>query len=314
MQFGTKDGVPSMCAKLSLETVELHARTNRIITDATKQTSDLESVVELLNSAKELQSKFQKWEADLPKMWQYLTVAWVDGDEVSPEKATAFPGRIDKYVDISIGTALNVMRAARIILAADIVRATAWLCPVEQDYKTRKEYLSSMRLSRQLVEDILASVPYFLGQLPVTEPSSPVAEGVFGTSSLAMFITWPLFVAKTSDFTTEQQREWISGRLRFIAAERGIGQASLFSLVRMPPLTPPRRNLIKNEILTCSKMDIKLPSLFICRDRLSLIHGKEIAREKCLAQGLKMCKVTELFHDEAVHSVTGILGLDKMKP
>lgn len=234
MQFGTKDGVPSMCSKFCLEMVEFHARANRIILDAVpQQTDDIEKVIELMNSAKALEAKFKDWEADLPTMWQYFTTAWVEFDEQPLDNATAFPGRIDKYIDVSIATALNVMRAARIILASDIVRATAWLCPQYQDYKTSREYLSSMRLSRQLIEDILASVPYFLGQLPVVEPTSPNTEGLFGTSSLAMFVAWPLFVAKTSDFATEQQRSWVSGRLDFIADEKGVGQASIFALVSL---------------------------------------------------------------------------------
>lgn len=223
-----------MCSKFCLEAVEFHARANRTILDAVpQQMTSLGKVMELLNLAKALEAKFKDWEADLPSMWQYSTIAWVDGNESPHENSSIFPGRVDKYADISIATALNVMRAARIILASDIVRATAWICPPHQDYKTSREYLLSMRLSRQLIEDTLASIPYFLGQLPVVESTSPTAEGLFGASSLAMFITWPLFVAKTSDFATEQQRAWISARLQFIADEKGIGQASLFASVSM---------------------------------------------------------------------------------
>lgn len=62
----------------------------------------------------------------------------------------------------------------------------------------------------------------------MTEASSPVAEGLFGTSSLAMFVTWPLFVIASSDFATAQQRQWVHGRLNLIAEKKGVGQAFSF--------------------------------------------------------------------------------------
>jgi hypothetical protein len=231
MQFGTKDGLPSTCARLSLETFDLHSKINRKILEGKQQTSDIEKVMELLKSAKELESKFREWEATLPDMWRPSPVAWIDDSEEISENAFALPGRIDKFVDISIATAINVVGAARLLLIGDIVQATAWLCPPYQDYKATPEYLSAVRTSRQLIENILASVPYFLGQLPTTEASSPGPEDLLGTSALALFLTWPLFMTKISDFATKDQRKWAAGRLRYIANEKGIGQALTFSSV-----------------------------------------------------------------------------------
>jgi len=235
MEFGNnKGGMPSKCGRLNLETADLHAKIKHILTEAEHTASYIKQVLELVRKAKELEQEFKAWEAALPKNWQYTTTAWIDAvDYEDLETAQAFPGRLDEYEDISIATTLNTMRASRIILAADTVRASAWVCSPDQEYCIVPEYISSARISQEVIEDIIASVPMFLGGPSAgkdqTKSSRPGALG--GQSTLALFIAWPLYVTTLSDCATEAQREWALGRLRFIGNERGIAQAITFSKV-----------------------------------------------------------------------------------
>lgn len=238
MEFGTKDGIPSECAKLCLETVDMHAKMHAILVNATSSVNFIETVMNLLKAATKLDDSYQAWEDSLPPMWCSFPIAFCEDRGVSLKHSNLFPGRIDKYIDISIATARNVTRAARLILIGDIVRIRAWLCPSYQDYKTTSEYERWMRIALQSIEDTIASIPYFLGHLPESEANSPVAEGLFGTSSLAMFVTWPLGVIASSDFASAAQRTWVTGRLVYIAEEKGVGQASSFAEVRFSHFSP----------------------------------------------------------------------------
>jgi uncharacterized protein (UPF0335 family) len=236
MEFGNNKGdMASKCGRLDLETADLHAKIKHILTQADHTSSDIKQVLELVRKAEELEHKFKTWETALPKKWQYTTTAWIDAVEYEDlETAKAFPGRLDEYVDISIAITLNTMRASRIILAADTVRASAWVCSPDQEYRIVPEYISSARISQELIEDIIASVPFFLGYSCSVgkEQSSTGRPGVLGGESiLALFMAWPLYVTTLSDCTTEAQREWALGRLRFIGNERGIAQALTFSKV-----------------------------------------------------------------------------------
>ncbi len=223
--MGTKDGIPRQCARLNLETAKLHAKANDTLAEAVGEPKDIDKIIEIETMAKDLELKFKDWETSLQAPWSFSTVAWIDHiDGAQLENSHSFHGRVDEYSDISIATAWNMMRANRIMLGADIVRASACLHP-DQDYRITPEYASTARISKDLIEDIIASIPTFLG--------SPFIEnnGLNGKSALALFILWPLFVVFISDHTSDEQRKWASGRLRFIAEEVGISQASLFTQV-----------------------------------------------------------------------------------
>lgn len=78
-------------------------------------------MLDILKQLKVLESQFIEWEENVPRAWKYNVVAWVDDsdqegiDGEGLEDMAEFPGRRDEYVDISIATAYNIMRASRIM-------------------------------------------------------------------------------------------------------------------------------------------------------------------------------------------------------
>jgi len=281
MQMGTRDGIPCQCARLNLETATLHAKANDVLSEAAVNLTDTDKILEIVTMCQDVELKFKDWESSLHPTWRFSSVAWIDHIDCDQlEHSPLFPGRLDEYMDISIATAWNMMRANRILLAAGIVRAGAWLHP-QQDYHITPEFISTAQISKNLIEDIIASVPMFLGRLPhaMTQNRTPAfdKEALEGKSSLALFILWPLFIVSISDHTTDEQRKWALGRLRFVAEECGIGQASLFTQVRFNnnKITPARQ-------LTETKLNIRLPSMFIYKDRVMKEEGSAVAKRKCV--------------------------------
>jgi len=312
MQLGTKDGLPCQAARLNLETATLHAKSNDVLAEAAMNPSNTDSIIEVQTMAQDLEMKFRDWELSQTREWSFSSVAWVDEIDVSQlEHSPSFPGRLDEYKDISIATAWCVMRSNRIMLGAGIVRANAWLHP-DKDYRITPEYASTARISKNLIEDIIAAVPIFLGNFPeaCTRNRTPEIEkdALGGKSSLALFIMWPLFIVTISDHTTDGQRKWALGRLKLIAEEVGIRQALLFTQVRFFHISPSPLKEEKvrfRDRLTRTKLTIRVPSMFIYKDRVAKEEGNAMAKVKCLKMALAKSKG---IGKDAEHVLAGILG------
>ena len=83
-----------------------------------------------------------------------------------------------------------------------------------------------------LIEDIVASVPYFSGWNSNTNPTtaSSLGKDIDGSANgvSGVFLMWPLFVACSSDFASDSQKTFSRERLAFIADKMGIGQARIY--------------------------------------------------------------------------------------
>jgi len=97
------------------------------------------------------------------------------------------------------------------------------------------EYTTASRVCRQLVEDVVASVPYCFGwnreKDEAMADKSNFACGVSDDPAVkpltGIFIMWPLFVAASSDFASPSQRMFLRGRLKNISESMGITQAMI---------------------------------------------------------------------------------------
>ena len=101
-----------------------------------------------------------------------------------------------------------------------------------------------------MIIDIVASVPFLLGwrvdengQLKAGDLSGFTTGEDNITSSKALggfFLTWPLFCAVCSDYTTDSQRRWIKGRMNIISDVMGMNQAKTIGSVSPHLLSPLR--------------------------------------------------------------------------
>ena len=106
MQWGTKDGMPADFSRIQLRTAEIHSQTNTLLRDAERRPKDIERVIDLVARARALDQDFIDTHAALPNWWKFKTAAFADPvEDQHLENVDAFPGRVDKYGDISIATA-----------------------------------------------------------------------------------------------------------------------------------------------------------------------------------------------------------------
>lgn len=226
--------------RINLKTSELRADATRLMTEVARTPETIELMLALIRRAQTVDQESVRWMRSVPASWGYRSVAWEDsvpGGDFG--RAEVFPGRVDVYGDYYIAGAWNMLRVNRLILASVIVRCAAWVCaPV--DYRTTPEYATAARTCVDMIADIIASVPYHLGWHLRPERRHLLQRQLSGFACgeedslkglAGYFLTWPLGCVAGQDYTTDSQRAWVQGRLRYIADELGVKYARIICQV-----------------------------------------------------------------------------------
>lgn len=214
----------------TLNVAELRADTNATTNLGTHSPSNIEKVLKLLRRAEALDRQYLKWYKSLPDSWEPRAVSWVDVPEVDIYGSTVFPGRVDTYEHLGIAYTHNFARSCRLFVWNTILRCVAWLCE-PRDYRLSVEYTTASRISSDIVDDIVSSVPFFFScnkdaYPAIIDTSQFVCGDKTSIKSLSgTTLMWPLFVAMCSDFATKPQRSFLRRKLEYIATTMGINQA-----------------------------------------------------------------------------------------
>ncbi|TGO42135.1 hypothetical protein BHYA_0012g00510 [Botrytis hyacinthi] len=228
-------GGPTMCNRLQWKVAEARVKCDELMASAKRTPQDFENVLNLMRKAEAIEQSYSEWGESMPAQCNYKPIGWIDAiPEGKFAESKYFPGKIDKYHEVWVAHIWNLSRASRLLNNSTIVRCAAWLCS-PQDYRTTVEYEKAMIAGKEMIRDIIASVPNCLGEIPTAmdikipsehsfacgDESDAHAKGLSG-----LFILWPLFSVATSDFVSKSQRTWVLGRMKYAAEELGISQGS----------------------------------------------------------------------------------------
>jgi hypothetical protein len=165
---------------------------------------------EIVAKALELDERFRaRMEKDLPDAWQY-EVVYTEEVEM-PE--LVWDGEYHTYPSVLTLQIWSGMRSCRILLH-EIIRGH--LPPFPTTLAT-----VSANVLEQMQADILASVPPRFA-------SSPAGKSLRNGDPNGL-VLWVLYLVCIMDQTTEKVRTWVVQRLRGIAEEMGLVQASLLA-------------------------------------------------------------------------------------
>lgn len=220
------------CMRLSIRTAALGAQISRHLMCLSQTPENVDLVQVLVRQCEDLDREFLNWAKSLPEHFHWKTAAWEFSLPEDYAKSEIFPGRVDVYRDLWVAYVWNMMRCSRIILASKIVRSVAWIYS-PMNYRTTPEFALASITCIEMINDIVASVPYHLGwfanngKLFKQANLSGFACGSDNAQkSLAgFFLTSPLACVQGQDFSTDSQRAWAKGRLEYIAARLGVRYA-----------------------------------------------------------------------------------------
>ncbi|RAK96585.1 Zn(II)2Cys6 transcription factor, partial [Aspergillus ibericus CBS 121593] len=209
---------------------------------------------EILRAALQLDAEFMSIMSTIPASWNYETVnvALARGE---PTVDSIWGAQHHTYRNLTVSSFWNNYRSARLVLRELIVEAAGSIKELSSDDTNGQEadklVSESREISRRLVDDICASVPFHLGTMvddshlsklfsnTATESSpfpdnhhefgSPFlssASSPFGVPAAGGFtIMWPLLIAANSGYASKQRRQWITDCLAKIGHSMGIRQA-----------------------------------------------------------------------------------------
>ncbi|KAH8661651.1 hypothetical protein BGZ60DRAFT_90277 [Tricladium varicosporioides] len=258
--------------KLKLQLAELRAEINAALTGFPRTPEYFQKVLDMMRRAAAMEADYEAWEASLPDFWHPKTVAWVDNvTGVDITKSEVCPGKVEIYHNIWVATIWNHARIARLNISGTIVRCAAWICsPV--DYRTTPEYATNVRLSVDLITDVIASIPFHLGWHvgQAGAMSAPDLNGFNeGLETFSkpkpiggFFALWPLFAISCMDFITDSQRAWAKGRLNFISEIMGMNHAKVLA-----------------------GFQLRLPSMIIRRDSMGRVPPSSQMMAAAVARG-----------------------------
>ncbi|KAL2851988.1 hypothetical protein BJY01DRAFT_104234 [Aspergillus pseudoustus] len=188
--------------------------------------------VKVVKEALKLDAELSSWAVGVESQYRYTVVN-------VPESATAvtrygsfrhiYGNKYHVYPDSVVSSWWSDYRFARLIL----LELICWLCDhlARKDEATGAEYRQTYErcsvLSRQLSEDVCASVPYQLGasmESATEDLASPRTGGV-------VHLIWPLFISADSVGSSPAMVEWITQCLFKIGHGIGIQQALVMSSI-----------------------------------------------------------------------------------
>jgi hypothetical protein len=241
--FAIGDLVQHQVSILNMKVADLRAESHRICTLKANTIENVEKVLQHLRKAQAIDQEYMNWYEDLPEVWKPKFVCWINtSPDADMESTNFYPGRVDTYSDIWMATTHNMARVSRLFIFTSILRCTAWLT-LPFNYEDTLEYITISKQSRVLIEEIIASIPYYFGHEIEDTGISAFTDSYFpcgssskigGTGVTGIFAMWPIFATVGSDFTSDAQRLWLRGRLKYIAETLGIHQAKMLLQVSSP--------------------------------------------------------------------------------
>ncbi|KUI74432.1 hypothetical protein VM1G_10043 [Cytospora mali] len=249
------DSIGARSQRFSLEASDLRAEVARLMATLPRNDHGMDIMLEMLRKVQDLDHRLASWLKSLPAGYQPIPWYWEDRVPGPGEtkNAPVYPGRVDVYQDLMACTSWNSSRSTRIILMSLLIRVAAWICS-PADYRSTPEYATAVRTSKTSIADIISTVPYMLRvqqtNVPPPEPSVPGAFACGDDEQSKMLgglmVAWPLSTVRTNDYATDEQREWVVGRLNYIAKELGVKYASSLAdaKIRFPSMLIRRDGLM----------------------------------------------------------------------
>ncbi|TVY43333.1 White-opaque regulator [Lachnellula occidentalis] len=240
MTVSASDVIVAKFARLNLLVADLRSENTVATSQIARTAANIEYVLSVQRKAEALEKEYTSWFESLPPKWQPKFETWLGDRDIGYNYATSetHPGRIDSYSEMWIAYHQNIARSSQILLHFTILRCVAWLGDMN-DYTLTPEYAKAQQVCRPLIEDIVASCPYFFGwnkdRNEAMVDQSFFACGESGNTDAhanpkalwGIFIMWPIFVAGSADFALPSQRMYLRGRLQYISELMGIHQASV---------------------------------------------------------------------------------------
>ncbi|RAL09347.1 Zn(II)2Cys6 transcription factor [Aspergillus homomorphus CBS 101889] len=177
------------------------------------------SPIAIVQEALQLDALLAAWALTIDQCWQYTVLDAAAGGKDQPAAQHVFGHFYHTYPEVGVAVIWNTYRMTRIVIHELIAAVCERL--LRRSRGKNHEYWSticrSAAITRQLSEEICASVPYYFG------PNQPTASLIEASGLIRLH--WTLFVASDCVGSTPRMKAWILQRLDEIGRRTGVQQA-----------------------------------------------------------------------------------------
>ncbi|KAJ5381084.1 C6 zinc finger domain protein [Penicillium cataractarum] len=183
----------------------------------TGEYSSAESV-SLINEALHLDADLESWALSVNPIWRCKSIeAPVVNNTNDPQHYPLYYGRrYHAFHNVALASMWTYFYQTRIIVNGIIQATCNKLLWQDTAHNCRHTLEQSIAVSKQMLEDMCASVPYYF------------TSGETGLAGL-MRLTWPLFVAADCAVATPEEKNWLQQTLEKIEKMTGSQQALAMS-------------------------------------------------------------------------------------
>jgi hypothetical protein len=175
----------------------------------------------IIKKAMHLDADLISWSLSINPIWRYKPIETETRviNNTNDHKPYSFyhGSRYHIFPNIDLASMWNNYHQARIIIHGIIKSMCEYLLEVDPAHGCRQTLIQSIATSKQMIDDICASVPYYF------------TSGETGVGGL-LRLSWPLFIAADSSVSTAVEKEWLRQTLEKVAEITGAQQALTMSL------------------------------------------------------------------------------------
>lgn len=192
--------------------------------------------LELLKTAKSLDSGILDWAQSVPATWSYTIATDLNALSYTKGRVSDFsPHQIHRYPNFYIARVWNMYRVSRLIVLSIILRVAARSPSHSTHGEQKLDLFGAERRQGKLVDEICASVQFLLNHdlsrmaLAITKGQRESDEkGDIVTKAGRYSLIWPLYVGSSVPSIPDNQRRWMRAQLQRIG-DLGEPQAKLLS-------------------------------------------------------------------------------------
>ncbi|KAJ5176496.1 uncharacterized protein N7482_002373 [Penicillium canariense] len=170
----------------------------------------------IIGKALHIDADLVSWALSINPAWRYKTVTTPSANTRDHTYSVYHGSRYHVYPKVGCATMWNNYHQARIVVHGIVRSSCTRLLALDSAHECQTTMLQSAVISKQMVDDICASVPYYF------------AAGEVGVGGLIR-LSWPLFIAADCSAATPAMKWWILQTLDLIGNTTGAQQALTMS-------------------------------------------------------------------------------------
>lgn len=228
-----RDAYVSRVAQVAITCSEIRMQVDHVLKSGQRDPRRIQTVLNLLRKAQVVSKKLVGLDESQSGVWRVGMASPEGRSSRSPTEIGADLALVDRYEfhDLYVCMIYCIVWTSHLFLTTCIFRCMAWLVAPDE-WRLGSEYEAAVEVTERRIADICAALPYACSWNGYNTGYSDFACGVPGPSSpskgvAGMCIFRPAFTAMMSDYATPEQRDYLEGRLKFLADEIGIKQAGV---------------------------------------------------------------------------------------